>query len=402
MSTSMMSTRRGLLAAFALGAVAPASLSWAGSGRADGPRLALVILRGGLDGLSAVPAPGDPAFAGARGALAKVTEAPRPLEGPFALHPALEQLHAMFQRRELAVVHATGLPYKERSHFEAQQLLESGGTRPYELSSGWLGRALAAGPGGKGLALQTAVPLVLRGSATVDSWAPSQLPDPSPDLLQRLARLYEADPALAQALERARALRAEHPDMANATMSGGAMGGRPQPQNVVLLAQRAAEFLAKPDGPQAAVLELGGWDTHANQANADGPLTQNLKRLDAMLGALRDGLAATPGLWQRSVVLVVTEFGREVAINGTQGTDHGSGGAAFVAGGGLRGGRVIADWPGLASKDRYEGRDLRITTDLRALLKTVLHEHLRVPAKALDAEVLPGSRGLPRVPLWSA
>ncbi|NRF67149.1 DUF1501 domain-containing protein [Aquincola sp. S2] len=397
----MMSTRRGLLAAAALTSLAPLSLALAGSGRPDGPRLVLVILRGGLDGLSAVPVPGDPAFAAARGALAQFAEAPRPLDGPFALHPALEQLHAMYQRRELAVVHATGLPYKERSHFEAQQLLESGGQRPYELSSGWLGRALGAAPGAKGLALQTAVPLVLRGPAAVDSWAPSALPDPSPDLLQRLARLYESDPALAQALERARALRADHPDMASSPMAGPA-GARPQQQNGVLLAQRAAEFLARADGPQAAVLELGGWDTHANQAAAQGPLDANLRRLDAMLAALREGLAATPGLWQRSVVLVVTEFGREVASNGTQGTDHGSGGAAFVLGGGVRGGRVLADWPGLATQERFEGRDLRITTDLRALLRTVLHEHLRTPAAALDREVLPGTRGLASLPLWRA
>jgi len=411
----------------------PATLSWAGSARAGSPRLVLVVLRGGLDGLAAVPAPGDPGFDAARGALAQTAAPLLPLDGPFALHPALARLHAMIDQREALVVHATGLPYRERSHFEAQQLLESGGTRPYELSSGWLGRALA-GQRGKGLALQAAVPLVLRGGGEIDSWTPSNQPDPAPDLLARLESLYQADPALARALARARALRADGvipafaagDTMAGAatTMTSGSMAGSsdatmasearppaappsnnpvapPRTPQAVLMAQRAAQFLATPEGPQAAVLELGGWDTHAYQAAPNGPLANNLRTLDQALGALRDGLSATPGLWQRSVVLVVTEFGRQVAINGTQGTDHGSGGAAFVLGGAVRGGRVLADWPGLAPQDRFEGRDLRITTDLRAVLKTVLAEHLQVPRALLDREVLPGTAGLRTLPLFA-
>lgn len=405
MSTPRLSRRR-LLAATTLAPLGlPMSLSWAGSGTPDGPRLVLVILRGGMDGLSAVPVPGDPAFAPARGALAQFAEPSPPLDGPFALHPALVRLHGLYQARQMAIVHATGLPYKERSHFEAQQLLESGGPRPYALDTGWLGRALA-GTRGKGLALQAAVPLVLRGPAEVDSWTPSTLPDPSPDLLHRLQRLYEsADPALAQALRRARALRSEDEMPATlveaapmrAASAGGMAGARPQAS--VVLARRAAEFLAAPNGPQAAVLEMGGWDTHANQAAATGPLDANLRRLDGALGALCDGLQASPGLWARSLVLVMTEFGREVAVNGTQGTDHGSGGVAFVLGGGVHGGRVLADWPGLAPKDRYEGRDLRITTDLRSVWKTVLARHLRLAGAAIERDVLPGSAALPLLPL---
>lgn len=435
-----LSGRRRLLLAGALAGLGglPASLAWAGSARAGSPRLVLVVLRGGLDGLAAVPAPGDPAFESARGALAQTAEPVLPLDGPFALHPALTRLHAMVGQREALVVHATGLPYRERSHFEAQQLLESGGIRPYELASGWLGRALA-GQRGKGLALQAAVPLVLRGSAEVDSWTPSNQPDPAPDLLARLETLYQADPALSRALARARALRADgvmpafaagdamagsagtmtaSPMTAGAMVGGsdGAMASEARPSaapassapvatprtpQAVLMARRAAQFLAAPEGPQAAVLELGGWDTHAYQAAPNGPLANNLRTLDQALGALRDGLTATPGLWQRSVVLVVTEFGRQVAINGTQGTDHGSGGAAFVLGGAVRGGRVLADWPGLAPEQRFEGRDLRITTDLRALLKTVLAEHLQVPRTPLEREVLPGSAGLRGLPLFA-
>jgi uncharacterized protein (DUF1501 family) len=404
-------TRRHLLRAAAAWLAAPASLCLAGAAGSAAPRLALVILRGGMDGLSAVPVPGDPAFAPARGALAEFGEPALALDGPFALHPALSRLHGLYHSKNAAIVHATGLPYKERSHFEAQQLLESGGERPYALSTGWLGRALAASQG-KGLALQAAVPLILRGSADIDSWAPSALPDPSPDLLQRLERLYEHDPALAQALRRARGLRS---DDAGAMAMGGAMvmaGAVPPPglspmgsataatPLAVQLAQRAAEFLALPAGPQAAVLEMGGWDTHANQAAPQGALAANLRRLDEALGAMCQGLQSSPGLWERSVVLVMTEFGREVAINGTQGTDHGSGGAAFVLGGRVHGGRVLADWPGLAPQQRFEGRDLRITTDLRSVWKTALAQHLRVADSAIARDVLPGSAALPLVPLF--
>ena len=163
--------------------------------------------------------------------------------------------------------------------------------------------------------------------------------------------------------------------------------------NFVALAQRAVQFLEQANGPQAAVLELGGWDTHANQANANGALSANLGHLDAGLGALRDGLSGS-GTWKRTVIVVVTEFGREVSVNGTQGTDHGTGGAAFVLGGAVQGGRVVADWPGLAKKDRFEGRDLRITTDLRSVFKGVLADHLQVSTRSLNGEVFPGGEAL--------
>jgi len=372
-------------------ALAPWSqLSLAGQARGNDARLVLMILRGGMDGLAAVPLPADPQFIAARGPLAQMPAAPLPLQGPFALHPWLAEMHAMYHRQELLVVHATGLPYRERSHFDAQQLLESGGTRPHELTSGWLGRALAAG-GGRGMALQTAVPLVLRGPGEVDTWAPSALPDPSVDLVTRVQRMYGTDAALAQALERARVLRTE-PAM-NDAVQANPMGGGPRNQ-ALMLARRAGEFLSLPDGPQAAVLEIGGWDSHANQALPQGALSNNLKLLDATLAALRESLQGALPAWPRTVVLVVTEFGREVAVNGTQGTDHGSGGAAFALGGAVRGGRVIADWPGLAPQVRFEGRDLRTTTDLRALFKAVLHDHLRVARTAIDATVLPGASGV--------
>lgn len=385
--------RQALRHLMAAGAAPWATLSVAAApARERAERLIVVVLRGGLDGLAAVQAPGDPAFAEARGVLAQTLTPVLPLAGTaFALHPNLAGLHAMYGRGEALVVHATGLPYRERSHFDAQQVLESGGTRPYELSTGWLARALATDKR-RGLALKTAVPLVLRGPGEIDTWAPSVLPEPSGDLVARLSRLYAGDPALAQSLARAKGLR-EDPDMGGMAQQNNAMGMGGGRQAVLGLFRKAAEFAAQPQGPQALVLEMGGWDSHANQAAPQGALSNNLATLDAGLAAVRDGLsgAAARDTWTRTAVLVVTEFGREVAVNGTQGTDHGTGGAAFVLGGAVRGGRVITDWPGLAKAQRHEGRDLRITTDLRAVIKGLLAQQLQVSSARLDRDVFPDS-----------
>jgi uncharacterized protein (DUF1501 family) len=397
-----MPSRRHLLRAALAATSATVAAPWAALSLAAAPataassRFVFVILRGGMDGLHVVPAVGDPAWIEARGALAQAAGAPLALDGLFALHPLLPQLYAMYGRRELAVLHAVGLPYRERSHFDAQQVLESGGSRPYELATGWLGRALAP-QGLRAVALETAVPLVLRGPTEVDTWAPSALPDPSTDLVARLASMYRDDPALAPALARARGLR-EDPGMA--AMPQGLVGGGGGSRGVAItLATRAAEFLQR--SSQVAVLEMGGWDSHTNLAAPNGAISNNLRTLDAMLAALREGLLAGD-TWRHTVVVVATEFGREVAINGTQGTDHGSGGAAFVLGGAVDGGRVLTDWPGLAKKNRFEGRDLRITTDLRAALRPLLADHLRIPQALLDGSVLPGSAALPSLKLLRA
>ena len=384
--------RQWLLGAAAL--ASPISLALAATApnaRPDDARFVFVLLRGGMDGLAAVPAIGDPDFAAARGPLAQFGAPPLPLDGtPFALHPALGTLHGLYRSGELAVVHATGLAYRERSHFDAQQVLESGGGKPYELASGWLGRTLAAHGNRAGLALTTAVPLVLRGSERIDTWAPSALPEPSPDLVARLELLYAGDAALGTALARAKALR-EQPGM---NEGPGNAGGRAA---AIALARKTGEMLAAAQGPRVAVLEMVGWDTHANQAAPAGALANNLRNLDAALAALREAMAGAA--WQRSVVVVATEFGREVAVNGTQGSDHGSGGAAFVLGGAVHGGRVLGDWPGLARAQRFEGRDLRVTTDLRSVLKGVLGDHLRVAASTIETTVFPNSAAVRALPL---
>ncbi|HJV69118.1 DUF1501 domain-containing protein [Ideonella sp.] len=404
MNLSRRHLLRGALAASAAAATGSwATLAMGGTAAPETPRLVAIILRGGMDGLWAVPATGDPDFAAARGALAEYPGAPLALRGPFALHPGFEQLHAMWGRGELVVVHAAGLPYRDRSHFDAQNVLEGGGERPYQLPTGWLGRALAAG-GQPGLALSTAVPLLMRGPKEIDTWAPSALPDPSPDLIARLAKVYANDPALSGALMRAQGLRTDMPTASQMTDMASASTGKNAVGTLPAMARKAAEFLRQPKAPQIVMLEQGGWDSHANLAAEKSVFLNNLHQLDESLGLLRDALDApdAQGLWKRTIVVVATEFGREVAINGTRGTDHGTGGAAFVVGGAVRGGQVLADWPGLAKQDRYEGRDLKITTDLRAVFKSVLADHLRIASAALDKDVFPGTAGMKLPPLVRA
>jgi uncharacterized protein (DUF1501 family) len=353
-------------------------------------RFVLVILRGALDGLAAVPAYGDGAYASKRGALA-ITAPQLKLDGMFALNPSLPQLHERFQSKELIVFHAVASPYRERSHFDGQDLLENGTSVPKSAHDGWLNRALPLLPEAKqratdrvALALAQNVPLVLRGDARVGSWAPSRLPDTDSDTLQRIADLYSTDEYFASRLQSA--LAAD-----SVVGEGEGMGaGRRDPLNALnTVAAAAGKFLAAADGPRIAVLEATGWDTHANQGAERGQLANRLRGLDQALSSLRTGLA---GAWARSAVLVVTEFGRTVAVNGTGGTDHGTATCAFLVGGAVAGGRVVADWPGLASSALYEGRDLRPTLDLRSVMKSALALHLGAAESGIEERVFPGSR----------
>jgi len=360
----------------------------------DDARFVLVILRGALDGLAAVPAYGEGRYRSLRGALALAAPGEDggvlPLDGLFGLHPSLPNLHDLYRQGELAVAHAVASPYRERSHFDGQKVLEAGGTNPGTSAGGWLNRALVAmteaGADREAIALAESVPLVLRGPATVGSWAPSRLPDSDEDTLARVRRMYEAtDPELAGRLTDALNAR----DLAGAAGMEGGM--RPGGQTLAPLTAAAAKFLAADDGPRIAVLEASGWDTHANQGAATGTLANRLSQLDAGIASLRTELGAH---WDRTTVVVVTEFGRTVAVNGTRGTDHGTAGAGFIAGGSVDGGRIIADWPGLGERDLYEDRDLRPTLDLRGLFKGVLQEQFGVAEAALETSVFPESSGV--------
>ena len=378
----------GLRSGVALGLATLRGVSFAAAAAGEA-RLVVVILRGALDGLSAVPPYADSDYARARGPLAIA----RPgqsggaldLDGFFGLHPSLALLHERWRARELVVVHAVASPYRDRSHFDGQNVLENGGDRPSGAASGWLNRALGAlpAPRAEGLALGQNVPLILRGAAPVGSWAPSQLPQVEPELVQRLRDLYSNDALLSARLDEAARIGALADE--DSTPQRRAPGGNLE--RLKAIAATAGHLLAAAGGPRVAVMDAGGWDTHAGEGGADGALATRLRGLDAVLGALRDGLGAA---WSSSAVLVCTEFGRTVETNGTRGTDHGTGTAALLVGGAVAGARVLADWPGLAPRGRYEGRDLRPTTDLRSIAKGVLADHLRVPDRALG-DIFPGS-----------
>jgi len=406
-----ISRRRFLEAGLFAGATSLVASRLAFANAPTDARFAFVLLRGALDGLSAVPPVGDPDYAGLRGqiALGKSGEgAALPLNATFGLHPSLKFLHASYMAKELAVIHAVASPYRERSHFDGQDVLEGGGTRPHETQSGWINRALAAlpaGPARSGVALGANVPLAMRGSVEVASWSPTKIATLDDETLARITDLYARDPLLSRRLAEALesdAIASEAREAANAMPPSDAAMVSSQP-NVVErdakerrgnnaryaeAARAAANFLRREDGPRVAMFDTTGWDTHANEGGAQGQLALRLRGLDVALETFRDALGP---VWRNTVVLVATEFGRTAAINGTRGTDHGTGAAAFLLGGAVVGGRVLADWPGLSRGSLHEGRDLRATTDLRAIMKGVLHDHLGVPAGALDSQVFPES-----------
>ena len=387
-----------------------ALFAWAylpGVARAEGrdPRFLTIVLRGALDGLAAVAPVGDPDWVRLRGDKALLPEGANPaprLDGFFALNPAMPQLHRLYRAGQATIVHAAATPYRERSHFDGQDVLESGLGKPGATDTGWLNRALSAlEPGGRveannrqAFAVGPVTPLIVRGAAPVMAWTPPRLPPAADDTLMRLADLYRhTDPQLARVLE-------ERMGLAAIAKAGGvAMApekGRPLQQGpgaqvrgyFAEAAGAAAKFMARPDGPRVGALAFDGWDTHQDEGAVAGRLALLLGALDGAVAAIEKEMGAA---WRETIVAVVTEFGRTARINGTEGTDHGTATVALLAGGALKGGRVIADWPGLKDAGLYEGRDLKPTTDLRAVLKGVLKEHLRVPDAALATKVFPDS-----------
>jgi uncharacterized protein (DUF1501 family) len=368
------------------------------------PRFVAIVLRGALDGLSAIGPVGDPDYAGLHGDIALSASGPHaalPLDGFFALNPAMPGFARLFNARQAAVVHAAATGYRDRSHFDGQDVLESGYPGPGFTATGWLNRALASLPAGdrvppaRGLAVGPATPLVLRGPAPVLGWAPEALPLAGDDLATRVLDLYaRQDPvlhaALSQGLDTSRMV-ARNALGADAERP---RGGLDSAAGMRQAAAGAARLLAADEGPRIAALSFDGWDTHVNEGGATGRLAMLLGGLDGAFMELERGLG---GAWKDTVVVAVTEFGRTARINGTVGTDHGTGTVVFLAGGAVRGGRVVADWPGLKPADLHEGRDLRPTTDVRAVLKGLLADQLGLSARVLARSVFPDSEAV--VPL---
>ncbi|WBH16981.1 DUF1501 domain-containing protein [Sphingomonas radiodurans] len=338
-------------------------------------RFVFIIQRGAADGLGTLMPVGDPAFASLRGnAFADDIAGATKLDAMFALHPNMTNAAALYRKRQALFVHAIASPYRDRSHFDGQNVLETGGASAYQAKDGWMNRLLGLLPqdGARAIAVSATVPTALRGPHEVASYAPSVLPDASDDLLQRVTMLYQGDAQLHELWSDAMDTRQLAGDLAQDN-------GR----NAAATGSLAAKLLLPADGARVAMIETGGWDTHSGQK---GRLGAQLKGLDAMVAALQAGLGP---VWNDTLVLVATEFGRTVAVNGTGGTDHGTGAAAMLFGGGVKGGRVLADWPGLAPAALYEGRDLKPTMRLDDMIAGAVAGHYALDPERAGAALFP-------------
>jgi len=348
--------------------------------KADTPkRLLFIIQRGAADGLAILAPTGDPVYRSVRGDFLPDLQTGAKLDGFFTLHPALAETAKLYGAKQALFVHAVASPYRDRSHFDGQNVLETGGTAAYRVKDGWMNRLLGLLPRdeAKALALSSTVPMALRGPHDVSSYAASALPGAPDDLLARVGRLYESDQQLHGLWTAAMETRMTAGDPAGGAGQTGAATGA-----------LAAKLLAGEGGARIAMIETGGWDTHSGQR---GRLNAQLRGLDQLVAALKAGLGQD---WANTLVIVATEFGRTVAPNGTGGTDHGTASAAMLLGGAVAGGKIVADWPGLGQGALYEGRDLKPTTDLDALIGAALAQHFGLdPARTMTA-LFPETRGI--------
>lgn len=359
-------------------AAAAASLPRMAFARANtGRRFVFVIQRGAADGLSILGPTGDPQYSALRGDFDQDLGRGTKLGSFFILHPALAETAKMYAAKQALFVHAVASPYRDRSHFDGQNVLETGGTSAYQLKDGWLNRLLGLLPAAnsKALALSDTVPMALRGSNQVSSYAPSKLAGPSEDLLQRVAAMYDGDTQLHALWREAVATRMTAGNIDATGQNGAAIG------------DVAAKLLSGDSGARIAMIETNGWDTHSAQR---GRLAAQLKNLDGIMGALKSGLGAD---WANTLVIAATEFGRTVRPNGTGGTDHGEASVAMLFGGGVAGGQVIADWPGLSNAALYEGRDLKPTTALDSLIAGAVAQHYALEPARVMSTLFPESRG---------
>lgn len=368
--------RRNFMGATALLATPIVSFAKADTDR----RFVFIIQRGAADGLNIVVPYADPNYLKLRGNLAIEVAAPMKLDGTFALHPALTQVRKLYAEKEAIFLHAVASPYRDRSHFDGQNVLESGSKIPYQLKSGWMNRLLGLLPrdGKDGIAFSSAVPLAMQGAFDVTTYAPSSLPEANEDLLMRVQQLYATDRQLNPLWTSALEARG---------MASGQMKGGDKRQNDAALGKIAAGFLAAPTGPRVAMIETSGWDTHSGQNER---LDRQLRGLDALIGGLKEGMGST---WSQTVVLVATEFGRTAAANGTGGTDHGTASAAMLLGGAVQGGRIVSDWLGLASSSLFEGRDLQPTLGLDALISNVCAQTFKLDTELAQKIMFPYAVG---------
>ena len=345
-------------------------------------RLVVIVMRGALDGLSAVAPYGDPAYRGLRPELAvSPDDGGVDLDGRFALHPELAPLAPLWRAGELAFAHAVSTPYRDkRSHFDGQDLLENGGGDPSgsmtRSGDGWLNRALGHIPGSaarNAVAVGRERMILLDGPNDALSWAPDSNLTYSDHAHDLFAYIYERDPLFAAAHREAQGLDASVDGMEGARRKGAS-------------AEALAKFTARMlnEESRIAAFSLGGFDTHRRQFNS---IVRPLRRLSGAIVALRDGLGRN---WETTTVVCITEFGRTARQNGTKGTDHGTGGVMIFAGGALSGARVHGDWPGVGEGQLYRDRDLMATNDLRRFVGWTLRDLYGIEAAAIEREVFPG------------
>ncbi|MDO6640704.1 DUF1501 domain-containing protein [Shewanella sp. 5_MG-2023] len=335
-----------------------------------------VILRGALDPLHTIVPLKEPNFSQLRPTLAdNVANSKLVLNPQFSLNPVLTNMHQWYLDKQLLPIVAVSSGYPERSHFAGQDFLESGGELK-ELESGWLGRAISASLDHKNnsaIAISNAIPISLRGSDSVNTWYPTKGEPADEDIYQQLAVLYQQDKKLSQNLMDGISLK----EMA---MRGGGNKSR----KFVALAKACGNFLTQSDEIDCAMLEMGGWDTHSNQHSR---LNRQLSQLDKGLEALKSALV---NQWQNTVIIVATEFGRTVKENGTYGTDHGTGSAMFIAGGAVKGGKVLGQWPGLKPEQLFQNRDLQPTSNSFSWISTVMQQHWQLTTEEIN-HILPNN-----------
>jgi uncharacterized protein (DUF1501 family) len=369
----------GLSAAGLLTGFSKLSMAAPGSGN----RMLVLMLRGAMDGIDALRPIGDSRFSALRSAITDNADIGFKISSEYALHPSLVYANSLFQKKQLLPIIAVAPPYRLRSHFDAQDCLENGTDKPGGARDGWLDRCVQAMPGSEGLALAAVMPLIFRGGGKVTNWSPPLKQSADDGLLQRLQTLYANDEILSENFTKA--LQAEQAGIDKPSMMSST--GRAAGQLTAMMTA-AGGFMSKTNGPRIAFVEDTGWDSHRGQA---AQLKRKLAELDAGLKAFND---AASSIWSQTVVMIVTEFGRTVALNGTGGTDHGTGGLMLLSGGAIEGGRVLGQWPGLAANELHEGRDLRTTTDMRSVFKSIVAKHLNIAERSIEDQIFPNSRNI--------
>ena len=386
--------------------------------RAGRPKVLIAIFqRGAVDGLSMVVPHGDPDYYGARGSIAIARPAPGAaettvdLDGFFGLHPSLAPLKPLWDDRRLAVVHACGSTDTTRSHFDAQDYMESGTPGVKSTPDGWLARGLAAMPARepvspfRAVSLGAALPRILRGdvgAVAMSSVSDFDVKEGGPAMMggrpgarQGFESLYEKGVrdllygTGRETFEAVKMLKAAAPQ--RLAPANGAVYPRGRFGESL---RQIAQLIRADVGLEVAFADVGGWDTHAGQGNERGQLAARLREFGEGLAALDRDLGPR---MSDVVVLTMSEFGRTVRENGNRGTDHGHATAMLALGGGVKGGRVYGRWPGLRREQLFEGRDLAVTTDFRALFTEVAVRHLGAPA----APLFPGFQASARPGLFA-